>query len=471
MIELTGINFVSALWAAPAPGALQTAHILGAVFSWLLPIGLVLVAASGLTDEEARESTTAFLLVAGIVSLLYFLYGFAVQFGGVGIKYRLEGLSGLVWLWTPLDVRWGTGWGMVGLRGFALLPPADTLPALSLFLAFLPRAVTAALIPFLLMHRRSPLWASVSGAVLAGGVLYPLVGCWTWGDGWLGNLGQNLGLGHGFVDFSGAGLFLLAGVLAFAGLETVVRSDVPARSPDEPPPVHLPLVAGLGAMMVLVGGAAWAVSNPLLGNRPLELALTNGVLGALAGAFAPALYLWFVRGRNHPLLAARGLIAGWVAVAGLQAFVQPWEALAVGFLSGLLLPFVTYLMDRSPWNDAIGAISTFAVPSLVGLLSLGILADGRFGQGWNGIGLGSFLGMKGEGVAGLLVKSGMKPDWPGQELAQLTGVAAIVLLSWLLGLLVFGLMPWVVSQAKSAAVRERSRSVEEEVRASESNAN
>ncbi len=449
MANLTGIYLLSIYGAASAAQFLSMLHLMGAVFSWLLPAGVVLIIASGLEEDEARESTTALLLVAGLVTALYFAYGFAVQFGGVGIKYREPGLSGLVWLWTPLDVRWGTGWGMIGLRGFALLPPAETPAAFSLFLAFLPRAITAALIPFLLMHRRSPLWASVSGAVLSGGILYPLLGCWVWGDGWLGNLGQNLGLGHGFVDFSGAGVFLIAGAVAFAGMETIMKTSESRRSPKSPPPVHLPLIAGLGAAMVLVGGAFWAVANPLIENIAWSKVLLNGVLGSIGGSLAPALYLWFVRGRNHPLFAAEGLIAGWVATAGILAFVHPWEAFAVGFLAGILLPFVTYLMDLSPWNDAVGAISVFAVPSLVGLLSLGILADGSSGQGWNGIGAG-------KGVAGLLTGAGVKPDWPGQMLAQVTGVATVILLSWLLALATFGLIPWLVGRLRETFQRSAS---------------
>ncbi|MGB4804705.1 MAG: hypothetical protein WBV59_18800, partial [Anaerolineae bacterium] len=73
-----------------------------------------------------------------------------------------------------------------------------------------------------------------------------------------------------------------------------------------------------------------------------------------------------------------------------------------------------------------------------GLLGLALLADGRFGQGWNGIGAESYLGIAGQGVSGLWPAVGLQADWPGQMQAQLAGVAAEALFSFLLATLTFG---------------------------------
>ena len=49
-------------------------------------------------------------------------------------------------------------------------------------------------------------------------VFYPLFGNWVWGGGWLANLGNTLGLGHGVVDFSGSGVVhMVGGMVALAG--------------------------------------------------------------------------------------------------------------------------------------------------------------------------------------------------------------------------------------------------------------
>ena len=56
-------------------------------------------------------------------------------------------------------------------------------------------------------------------ALALGGVVYPLAGNWVQGGGWLGALGRNLALGHGFVDAGGAGtVFLLAAAFALAAV-------------------------------------------------------------------------------------------------------------------------------------------------------------------------------------------------------------------------------------------------------------
>ncbi len=439
--------------ATLSQGALRPTDVLQvfmAALGWLLPVGILLIVASGMDEEDARESTLTFLLAAGITALLYFAYGFALQFGGVGIRYRTEGLSGLVWLWTPLDLKWGTGWGMAGIRGFGLLPPAATPEAYALFLAFLPRAVTAAAIPLLLLRRRAPLWASLGGALLSGGVLYPLVGCWLWGDGWLSNLGRNLGLGHGFVDLAGSSLFLAAGAVSLAAMQAVLPRKAPSAGDAELPPVHLPLLAGLGAAMVLVGGVGWTLANPLLSGVSPVMIATDGILAALAGAFLPSLYLWFVRGGADPLMASRGLVAGWVAGAASFGFVPAWAAVVIGAVAGAMVPLVTFLVDHvARWDDPVGTVSAFLIPAVWGLLALGIFADGGHGVGWNGIGVESYLGVPGEGVSGLVTALGNKPDWPGQELAQVTGGSAVLLLAFFLGLLLFGAGAWIGKMGSS----------------------
>ncbi len=66
----------------------------------------------------------------------------------------------------------------------------------------------------------------------------------------------------------------------------------------------------------------------------------------------------------------------------------------------------------------------------LGLLAVGIFADGRSGAGWNGVGASAYLGVPGQGVTGLLAAPGFQPDWPGQMQAQLVGLAALALLGF-----------------------------------------
>jgi len=163
----------------------------------------------------------------------------------------------------------------------------------------------------------------------------------------------------------------------------------------------------------------------------------NLALSALGGTLTAGLYSWFTTSRLNPLMAARGLAAGLVVAAAGAPFIPAWSALAAGLIVGLLLPPLIFLFDRVlRLEDIAGALAAFGLPALLGLLLPGLVADGRYGVGWNGIGADSFLGVAGQGVSGWLAAPGFAANWPGQLYAQLIGAAAMFTwsfgLSWLL---------------------------------------
>jgi Amt family ammonium transporter len=181
-------------------------------------------------------------------------------------------------------------------------------------------------------------------------------------------------------------------------------------------------------VLLLIGGLAWITVNPLLDLRAFDasrLAL-NWVLAAAAGALLPLAYTWLVAGRPDPLMAARGLAAGTVAIAAGTAFVPPWAALAIGATVGFFVPFAVYAIDHIlRIDDRVTALTVHGLGGLLGLLAVGLLADGSAGVGWNGIGPDTYLGVARQGVTGLLAAAGFQPDWPGQMQAQAVGAAAI----------------------------------------------
>jgi Amt family ammonium transporter len=408
--------------------------------AFLVPLGFALVAAGGLPEERAREATLSVLAALGLACLGYVATGFALEFGGVGLTRSaagVSGLEGLIWEWSAIGETWGAGWGMAGLAGWGLMKAAATSGAYALAITSLPWVMTAALIPLLTLRGRIPAWASALLALVMGAVLYPLAGNWIWGGGWLANLGGNLSLGHGFVDPGGAGLVhVLGAAAAGAGMLVFLRRKPAATRLEDPtplPPVHLPLLAVVGALLLLVGLPAWILNNPLLHPAaldPVRLVL-NLALAAAMGALVPLLYTWFVTGEADPLMAVRGMAAASVAIAAAGPFVAPFAALGLGAAMGLVTPLVIYAVDHlARVDDQAAVLTVHGLAGALGLLAVGLLADGSAGQGWNGIGATGYLGVARQGIAGLLAAEGFRVDFPAQLQAQAVGVVTLSFLGF-----------------------------------------
>ena len=452
-----------------------TMLLLTNLMTFLLPLGLILLAVGAASEDRAVDVAVAGLLSLGLAVLGYFVCGFALQFGGVGLVSELEGLALLTAEWSPLDLSWGTGWGLMGLRGFALNADASSLGAYLLFFSQLPLVVTAVLIPVLSLVGRVRRGALFAIALLVSAVVYPIVGNWVWGGGWLSSLGRTVGLGHGSVDFLGSGtVHLLGGLAALTGI-VVFRLRRPESSPSEVgsmPPVHFPLFMILGALLAALGWMASAAGNPLVpADIPIVVVMVNLLFAAVGGTLTALFYAWFTTTRPDALMGARGAIAGLVAASASCAFIGPWSALLIGGVAGVLLPLDLYFIDRVlRLNDPSAALAVHGFSGAWGILSLAIFADGRYGVGWNLVGEGSYLNRMGQGVTGYLSLKGYEPDIPGQIYAQLIGLAAIVIFAGALCWGLLALLRWfyrVPTIVREEAARLRAEAMEKQAREDE----
>jgi len=218
----------------------------------------------------------------------------------------------------------------------------------------------------------------------------------------------------------------------------------------------------IGALMAPLGWLGLVMANPLVTpDLPGGLVAVNLALAA-AGGTAPGLfYSWLATGRIDALLAARGLVAGLVAISAGCGFVPPWAAFAVGVLAGAIVPFFLYWVEHGlRWHDPNGALATHGVPGLIGTLWLALAADGRWGTGWNAV--EQSAGLFPQGVAGLVVAPGHVSDIPGQLYAQLAGLASILVVALAIPMAAFGLavgIRWVATHLarRSALAATRSQ--------------
>ncbi len=463
ILGLVALFPTTVLAADGAPAGWPGWHLRAAFFGLLAPLALIFLAVGATAPEQASEAVAMGLtaLVAGLVA--YVVCGFAFQFGGLALRVGWPGLAGLTAEWSPLDPK--LGWGAIGLRGYLLAGDAATSDAYALAAVQLPAVALAVVIPTLALWPRVPRTVLLGVAMAVGGVLYPIVGNWVWGGGWLALLGSNAGLGHGFVDLGGSATVhvlgasaALAGILVFDRRAPILAKR---RGMVGLPPAHAPLFMLMGALLAPAGWLGFILANPL-GTPQLAAGLVavNIMLAALGGIAPGVFYSWLATGRVDALLAARGLVAGLVAGSASCGFVPPWAALAAGLVAGMILPVFLYWVEhRQRWHDANAVLATHGVPGLVGVLWLALFADGRWGVSWNGV--TARFGLPRQGVAGLVVAPGYASDVPGQLLAQLAGLASIAVVGFAVPAVLFGLArmgqalaDWVAAVRAPRAVKK-----------------
>jgi len=450
------------------PDAVDVVNLLPAALILLLPIGLILLISSAIPEERAPATAINLLITWSVAALAYFAVGFAFQFGGIAQVNANPDLSGLYWEWYPLgqaiDLKVARLWGVIALQGWTLSSAAATPGAFHLFAAHLSLVGLTAMIPAsVLLHRARGGLAILTG-LLTGAILYPLAGNWLWGGGWLANLGLSLGLGHGFVDFGGAGVMFLNGSLVALMALLIFRPPAAEENQTEPeavvvtvttdthltvyeessgpleealpvtsmPSAYLPVLAVLGAGLCLLGwlGLAIGTHSPTAVNFSPDHIAVNGILAALSAALTAAGYSWLTTQEANSLMTARGLVAGLIVAVAGAPFIPAWILVVTGLVMGLLLPLLIYLFNKLlPLADEPGTLATYGVSALLSLMLVSLFADGQAGQGWNGVGVTLYNGVPDQGVSGLVLAPGYVADWSGQFQAQWLGIGAIAVLA------------------------------------------
>jgi ammonia channel protein AmtB len=439
-------------------GVLTSGHlqILVYMVTWLLPLGVALVAVGLSMPARAQQVATSLPLALATSLGGYYLCGFAFHFGGIELAVRAPDLPAFVAEWSPLDLRLGPGWGLMGLRGFALPAGMMTESALQLFVSQLPLVTTAALIPLLSLNGRIPRLPSFFLALLVSCVCYPLMGNWVRGGGWLSHLGETLRLGRGYTDYGLGSLHLVGGFAALAGIVAFRRRTLEPTEAPALPVSYLPLNVLLGAFLALLGWLAMLLSQPLAPAAPSPSRLViDALLATGAAILATLAYGWLVRGEFDAGLTGRGILAAMVAISAGLTFIPSWACALIGVLAGLLLAPTMYIIEHVlRLEDPGAAISAHGMAALGGILSVGLFAAS------SGEGIGA-----GGATAAVAATSGMAGNLAstsGQLLAQAVGAGALLLLAAIMPLILMTLATQAyafppAARAKALARRAASR--------------
>jgi len=185
----------------------------------------------------------------------------------------------------------------------------------------------------------------------------------------------------------------------------------------------------------------WFGFNPgsTLAGTDLRIAVVavNTMIASATGAFASMLYMWWFKTKKPDVsMICNGLLAGLVAITAPCAFVTVGSAALIGLIAGVLVVEATFFFERkAKIDDPVGAISVHGVNGAWGVISLGLFADGTYGDGWNGV-AGT--------VKGLFYGDG------GQLIAEIIGVLANLIYVGLISYAVFKLIDLIIGNRVSA---------------------
>jgi Amt family ammonium transporter len=318
----------------------------------------------------------------------FYICGFAFMFGGVGSIAALGGTPGLTNEFTI--TLFGKTFGLFGMNGFFLNNTIYDVGIYTLFLFQMVFMDTTATIPTGAMAERWKFISFIIYGFFISMFVYPIFGNWVWGGGWLAALGVNFGLGHGHVDFAGSSVVhMVGGVAALAGaivLGPRIGKYNKDGSSNAIPGHNIPM-AIIGTFILAFGWFGFNPGSTLSGNDlRMAVVATNTLIASAAGALTATLYMWLKYKKPDPSMMANGMLAGLVAITAPCAFVNATSAFIIGAIAGVLVVLAAFFIDQNlRIDDPVGAVAVHGVNGLWGVLSLGLFADGAYGDGWNGV--------------------------------------------------------------------------------------
>jgi len=203
-------------------------------------------------------------------------------------------------------------------------------------------------------------------------VIYPVVGHWIWGGGWLANLG--------FLDFAGdTVVHSVGGWAALAGAIILGPRYGKYDKKGKPKaiPGHNMSLAVIGLFVLWLGwfgfnpGSTMSFQNP--GDVVHILMTTN--TAAIAAVLTSTATSWLFIGKPDLGMTINGCLAGLVGITGGCAYVSVESSIIIGAVAGVLVVFAVLFFDRIKVDDPVGATSVHLVCGIFGTLCVGLFAQ------------------------------------------------------------------------------------------------
>ena len=279
-------------------------------------------------------------------------------------------------------------------------------------------ATTATIVSGAMAERTKFLSYCVYSGVISA-LIYPIEAHWTWGGGWLANLG--------FHDFAGSAcIHMVGGICALIGAAMLgprVGKFVKQKNGEikvNAIPGHNLTVGCLGVFILWLG---WYGFNGAAATSVPELAsifLTTTIAPSVATVVC-MIFTWLKYGKPDVSMCLNASLAGLVGVTAGCDVVDALGAIVIGAVSGLLVVFGVWLLDHKLHiDDPVGAVAVHCLNGIWGTIAVGLFATDTAPAFARGYGDGSTFGANQIAGKGLFYGGGFK-----QLGLQLLGVVAI----------------------------------------------
>lgn len=385
--------------------------LLAGFMVFFMQAGFALVETGFTRAKNVAHTMMMNMMVFCIGAIGYWLCGFAFQFGGVNYTYPGIGTAA-EWAYSPVTLgSWSdpetgapllakplliAGNGVLGMSGFMLQGiGVGAAGILAFFLFQMVFMDTAATIPTGSGAERLKFSGFVMMSLWVSMLIYPVIGNWVWGGGWLANLGRSMGLGNGAVDFAGSGVVHMTGGAVGLALAIVLGPRIGRFNPDgstNPMPGHNIPMGVLGTIILFFGwfgfnpGSALGIQGAFI--NLVSLAAVNTLVAGAMGGISAMAFMWMFGAtkKPDPGMSVNGVLAGLVAITAPCAFINSLEAVIIGMVAGVLVCLATTALEKMRIDDPVGAVPVHFVNGAWGVLAVGIFAIGNPDTAmWNGI--------------------------------------------------------------------------------------
>ena len=332
--------------------ALDTMWVLLAAFLvFFMQAGFGMLEAGLIRAKNAANILMKNLLDFCIASLGFFIFGYAIMFGGS-------------------DPLFGTsGWFLTG---------AQSIPGIPLYAFWFFQAAfcgAAATIVAGGVAERMKFKAYLFYSFIISAFIYPVVGHWVWGGGWLAALNYHDFAGSSVVHFTG-GIAALVGTILTKPRIGKFNSD---GSPNSITGHNIPLVS-LG-VFGFNPGSTLGFSDP----EQVARITINTNLAAATGVLAAMITIWAKFGKPDFALTLNGALAGLVAITAPCSVVTPISAIFIGAIGGVLCTFCVIWLDHLGIDDPVGAFPVHGLNGIWGTIAVGLFGQTALGAPRDGL--------------------------------------------------------------------------------------